>query len=163
MTSKTNTAMNPWQSHDKPTLKVAFSHYLFCFTKLPVADISNYFIEERLVASVWMHKKMAQVRWWMRWWHHFSSHLESKVHAEQLNLIEAFPCWWIGHVSATPPSPILWPLCNLMFASDCAVNGGKMLHWFSTFRSSMRRCWTLGMSVSEQDSWKYGPSEGTCP
>jgi len=30
MTSETNMAMNLWQSHDKPTLKVAFSYYWFC-------------------------------------------------------------------------------------------------------------------------------------
>lgn len=150
----------PWQANTQGCI---FLLLVLCFTKSTVAEISNYLIKEHLVASVWMRKKMAQVRWWMRWWHYFSSDSESQVHTEQLNLIEAFPCRWIGHGFATPPSPVLWPLCSLMFASDFAVNGGKMLQWFSTFRSSMRRCWMLGMSISEQDSWKCEPSEGTCP
>jgi hypothetical protein len=30
--------------------------------KLTVAEISNYLIEELLLASVWMHKKTAQVK-----------------------------------------------------------------------------------------------------
>ena len=98
----------PWQASTQGCI---FLLLVLCCMKLTVAEISNYLIEELLLASVWLHKKTAQVKWWMRWWHHFSSDLESHAHAEQLTvhefLIEAYSCQWIDHGFATPPSPIL--------------------------------------------------------
>jgi hypothetical protein len=45
-----------------------------------------------------------------------SSDLVGHLRVEQLIvhefLIEAFPCWWIGHGSATPNLPVLWPSCS---------------------------------------------------
>jgi hypothetical protein len=117
----------PWQANTQGCI---FLLLVLCFTKLTVAEISNYFIEEHLVASVWMRKKMAQVRWWMRWWHYFSSDSEIQVHAEKLNLIEAFPCWWIGHGFATPPSPVLWPLCSYIgFCCKRGKNAAMVFHF----------------------------------
>jgi len=51
---------------------------------LTVADVDNYSTHKHLLASVWVHKKSAQVKWWVTWWHCFSSNLESQLCAEQL-------------------------------------------------------------------------------
>jgi hypothetical protein len=79
---------NPlWQwTYDQATLHPhPRSHFLIATWALCIVDSSRqYSTQKHLVASVWVHKKSVQVKWWVTWWHCFSSDLESQLCAEHL-------------------------------------------------------------------------------
>jgi hypothetical protein len=77
-----------------------FSLLLEHCASLTVADVGNYPTQKHLVASVWVHKKSAQVKRWVTWWHCFSSDLESQLCAEQL-----FNCW-----KSKPLHIVMWQI-----------------------------------------------------
>lgn len=83
------------------------------YAKLAVSNISNYSTEERLVATVGVYKKTAQVRELISWRHHFSSDTEKHIRAAHRTvhefLNEAFRGQWIGRGSAASILPVTWP------------------------------------------------------
>jgi len=53
------------------------SYFLFvivCCVKLMMADIQQIFHWGVLGRKHWVHKRTAQVRWWIRWWYLSNSH-----------------------------------------------------------------------------------------
>lgn len=72
-----------------------FSLLVVCCGTWTVVDIGNYSIEEHSVASIWVHKKTAQVTWWIRWWHYYSNDLGSHLHAEQFFYYGEYKMWKI--------------------------------------------------------------------
>ena len=75
---------------------------------LPVADVGNYSTQKHLVASVWVHKKSAEVKRWVTWWHCFSSDLGSQLCAEQL-----FNCR-----KSKPLHIVMWQILILLCVVD---------------------------------------------